>query len=220
MKIVVVDRVEEIVNRVLEVVANPLNIREYSMYSWIFDISMEMIHAIDVFLPMRWVEYDHEEIPISMDKYFIHGRNILSMDLKYPWVPCNNYKPWQLWRRSCEGVFLELHLRMTGIQSCTYLWLVHHQKWSSWVRPLSSWAFRGVSFYFLLPGGHHLDFHSPFNLADSYPLFRRIRPTGMSDFMIAYIKDNFVPRNHEDVVNLGDYHRFAYDVSNEDSGIS
>lgn len=42
----------------------------------------------------------------------------------------------------------------------------------------------------------------------------------MSDFMIAYIKDNFVPRNHEDVVNLGDYHRFAYDVSNEDSGIS
>ena len=40
---------------------------------------------------MRWVEYDHEEVPISMDKYSIHGRNILSMDLKYPWVPCNMY---------------------------------------------------------------------------------------------------------------------------------
>ena len=24
-----------------------------------------------------------------MDKYSIHGRNILSMDLIYPWVPCN-----------------------------------------------------------------------------------------------------------------------------------
>ena len=52
---------------------------------------MKMIYAIDGFLPMRWVEYDHEEVPISMDKYFIHGRNILSMDLKYPWVPCNMY---------------------------------------------------------------------------------------------------------------------------------
>ena len=41
------------------------------------------------FLPMRWVEYDYEEVPFSMDKYSIHGRNILSMDLIYPWVPCN-----------------------------------------------------------------------------------------------------------------------------------
>ena len=52
---------------------------------------MEMVHAIGGFLPMRWVEYDHEEVPISMDKYSIHGRNILSIDLKYTWVPCNNY---------------------------------------------------------------------------------------------------------------------------------
>ena len=59
---------------------------------------MEMVHAIDGFLPMRWVEYEHEEVPISMDKYSIHGRNILSMDLKYPWVPCN--KCIQIVRRS------------------------------------------------------------------------------------------------------------------------
>ena len=32
----------------------------------------EKVHAIDGCWPMRWVEYDHEEIPISMDKYFIH----------------------------------------------------------------------------------------------------------------------------------------------------
>ena len=83
MMVVVAGRVEEVVNRVLEVVANPLNIHGY------IDISMEMIHAIGGFLPMRWVEYEHEEVPISMDKYSIHGRNILSMDLKYPWVPCN-----------------------------------------------------------------------------------------------------------------------------------
>ena len=25
------------------------------------------------FLPMRRVEYDHQEVPISMDKYSIHG---------------------------------------------------------------------------------------------------------------------------------------------------
>ena len=31
------------------------------------------VHAIGGYLPMRWVEYDHEEVPISMDKYFIHG---------------------------------------------------------------------------------------------------------------------------------------------------
>ena len=31
------------------------------------------IHAIDGYLPMSWVEYDHKEVPISMDKYFIHG---------------------------------------------------------------------------------------------------------------------------------------------------
>ena len=52
---------------------------------------MEMVHAIDGFLPMRWVEYDHAEVPISMNKYSIHGRNILSTDLKYLWVPCNKY---------------------------------------------------------------------------------------------------------------------------------
>ena len=75
----------------LEVVANPLNIHEYSTYSWIFNTFMEMVHAIDEFLPMRRVEYDHEEVPFSMDKYSIHGCNILSMDLEYPWVPCNIY---------------------------------------------------------------------------------------------------------------------------------
>ena len=52
---------------------------------------MEIIHAIGGFCPMRCVEYDYEEVSISMDKYSIHGRNILSMDLKYPWVPCNIY---------------------------------------------------------------------------------------------------------------------------------
>ena len=36
------------------------------------------------FLPMRWVEYDHEEVPFSMEKYCIHERNILSMDLDDP----------------------------------------------------------------------------------------------------------------------------------------
>ena len=51
---------------------------------WISHIFMEMVHLIGGFLPMRWVEYDHEEVPISMDRYSIHGRNILSMDLKYP----------------------------------------------------------------------------------------------------------------------------------------
>ena len=36
------------------------------------------VHAIDGYWPMRWVEYDHEEVPISMDKYFIHecGRSM------------------------------------------------------------------------------------------------------------------------------------------------
>ena len=29
-------------------------------------------YAIDGHWPMRWVEYDHEEVPISMDKYFIY----------------------------------------------------------------------------------------------------------------------------------------------------
>ena len=33
----------------------------------------EKIHAIGGYLPMRWVEYDHEEVPFSMDKYSIHG---------------------------------------------------------------------------------------------------------------------------------------------------
>ena len=76
--------VGEVVNRVLEVVADPLKFHEYSTYSWISYTSMEMVHPIGGFLPMRWVEYDHEEVPISMDKYSIHGRNVLSMDLKYP----------------------------------------------------------------------------------------------------------------------------------------
>ena len=31
------------------------------------------VHTIDGYLPMRWVEYDHEEVPFSMDKYSIHG---------------------------------------------------------------------------------------------------------------------------------------------------
>ena len=36
------------------------------------------VHAIGGYLPMRWVEYDHEEVPISMD-------------VADPWVPCNIY---------------------------------------------------------------------------------------------------------------------------------
>ena len=31
------------------------------------------VHAIGGYLPMRWVEYDHEKVSISMDKYSIHG---------------------------------------------------------------------------------------------------------------------------------------------------
>ena len=31
------------------------------------------VYAIGGYLPMRWVEYDHEEVPFSMDKYSIHG---------------------------------------------------------------------------------------------------------------------------------------------------
>ena len=76
--------IEEVVNRVLELVANPLKFHEYSTYPLILYPSMKMVHHIGGFLPMRWVKYDHEEVPISMDKYFIHGRNILFMDLKYP----------------------------------------------------------------------------------------------------------------------------------------
>ena len=34
------------------------------------------VHAIGGYLPMRWVEYDHEEVPFSMDKYSIHGSAI------------------------------------------------------------------------------------------------------------------------------------------------
>ena len=52
---------------------------------------MKIIYVINEFLTIRWVEYDYKEVPISMDKYSIHGRNILSMDLIYPWVPCNTY---------------------------------------------------------------------------------------------------------------------------------
>ena len=91
----------------LEVVANPINIYEYSTYSWIFNISMEMVYAIDGFLLMRWVEYDHEEVPISMDKYFIHGRNILSMNLNYPWVPCNRY-PFSAKTRLVSAAWLKI----------------------------------------------------------------------------------------------------------------
>ena len=29
------------------------------------------VHAIDGYWLMRWVESEHEEVPISMDKYFI-----------------------------------------------------------------------------------------------------------------------------------------------------
>ena len=43
---------------------------------------MEMVHLIGGFLPMRWVQYDHEEIPISIDKDSVHGRFIPSIDLK------------------------------------------------------------------------------------------------------------------------------------------
>ena len=48
----------------------------------------EKIYAIDGYLPMRWVEYDHEEVPFSMDKYSIHG-SAISMGTKQhrpsPW---------------------------------------------------------------------------------------------------------------------------------------
>ena len=79
--VIVAGGVGEVVNRVLEVVANLLKFREYSTYPWIFYTFMEMVRSIGGFLPMRGVEYDHEEVPISMDKYSIHGRNILSMNL-------------------------------------------------------------------------------------------------------------------------------------------
>ena len=35
------------------------------------------------------MKYDHQEVPFSMDKYSIHGRNTLSMDLKNLWVQRN-----------------------------------------------------------------------------------------------------------------------------------
>ena len=31
------------------------------------------VHAIGGYLPMKWVEYGHEEVPMFMDKYSIHG---------------------------------------------------------------------------------------------------------------------------------------------------
>ena len=34
------------------------------------------VYAIGGYLPMRWVEYDHEEVSFSMDKYSIHGSAI------------------------------------------------------------------------------------------------------------------------------------------------
>ena len=39
------------------------------------------VYAIGGYLPMRWVEYNHEEVPISMDKYSIHecGRSMGTM---------------------------------------------------------------------------------------------------------------------------------------------
>ena len=72
---------------------------------------MEIIHAIDGFLPMRWVEYDYKEVPISMDKYSIHERNILSMDLKYPWVPCNICR--DLWWRIHYRPHFPINIKLT-----------------------------------------------------------------------------------------------------------
>ena len=67
MRVVVVDRAGEVVDRVLEVVANPMDFHGYLIYPWIFNLFMEMVHAIGGYLPMRRVKYDHEEVPISMD---------------------------------------------------------------------------------------------------------------------------------------------------------
>ena len=52
MRAVVAGGVGEVVNRVLEVVANPLKIHEYSTYPLIFYTSMEMVQPIGGFLPM------------------------------------------------------------------------------------------------------------------------------------------------------------------------
>ena len=35
------------------------------------------------------LEMDREKVPVSMDKDWIHGRNILSIDLNNPLLPCN-----------------------------------------------------------------------------------------------------------------------------------
>ena len=60
-RVAAADGVREIVNRVLEVVAKPLNIHGYFIH--------EKVHAIGGYLPMGRVEYYHEEVPISMGKY-------------------------------------------------------------------------------------------------------------------------------------------------------
>ena len=35
---------------------------------------------------MRWVEYNHEEVPDSMDLHSIHERIMVSMDLSDRWI--------------------------------------------------------------------------------------------------------------------------------------
>ena len=47
------DGVGEVVKRVLEVAADPLKFHEYSTYPSMYYTSMEMIHPIDGFLPLR-----------------------------------------------------------------------------------------------------------------------------------------------------------------------
>ena len=49
------------------------------------------VHAIGGYLPMRWAEYDHEMVPFSMEYHYIHGRNILSIDLDTPWGQCSRH---------------------------------------------------------------------------------------------------------------------------------
>ena len=59
---------------------NDVNIRLflYRLNAGFMDIAYiyGKVHAIGGYLPMKWVEYDHEEIPFSMDKYSIHGSAI------------------------------------------------------------------------------------------------------------------------------------------------
>ena len=59
------------------------------------------VHAIDGYLPTRWVEYDHEEVPMSMDKYSIHecGRSMGSMQ-----HICFSRQYFQLAKNDFEGI--------------------------------------------------------------------------------------------------------------------